>query len=158
MMRAPLALACAVLLAASPAFAGDKPGKGNGHGNGNPGNAERGGGGSGGSSLSVQIQFTDVDRRAVADYYAPQIGAGNCPPGLAKKHNGCQPPGQAKQWQMGRPLPRDVIFYAVPGALLARLPMPPEGQKYVRVASDILLITVGTGLVMGAIEDLGRIQ
>ena len=24
-------------------------------------------------------------------------GAGGCPPGLAKKHNGCLPPGQAKK-------------------------------------------------------------
>ncbi len=24
-------------------------------------------------------------------------GAGGCPPGLAKKHNGCMPPGQAKK-------------------------------------------------------------
>jgi hypothetical protein len=28
-------------------------------------------------------------------YYAP--GIGGCPPGLAKKHNGCMPPGQAKK-------------------------------------------------------------
>ncbi len=158
MMRAPLALACAVFLAASPAFANDKPGKGNGHGSAGPGNVQRSGGGSGGSSVNLMIQFTDSDRRAVADYYGPQIGAGNCPPGLAKKHNGCQPPGQAKKWQMGRPLPRDVVFYAVPNTLAMRLPIPPEGQKYVRVASDILLITVGAGVVMGAIEDLGRIQ
>ena len=28
-------------------------------------------------------------------YYAP--GVGGCPPGLAKKNNGCLPPGQAKK-------------------------------------------------------------
>jgi hypothetical protein len=34
-------------------------------------------------------------------------GVGGCPPGLAKKHNGCMPPGQAKKlyrgqrWQSG---------------------------------------------------------
>jgi hypothetical protein len=34
-------------------------------------------------------------------------GMGGCPPGLAKKHNGCMPPGQAKKlyrgqrWQSG---------------------------------------------------------
>lgn len=25
----------------------------------------------------------------------------NCPPGLAKKHNGCMAPGQAKRWSRG---------------------------------------------------------
>jgi Ni/Co efflux regulator RcnB len=30
----------------------------------------------------------------------------NCPPGLAKKNNGCLPPGQAKsQWNVGQRLP-----------------------------------------------------
>jgi len=154
MSRHLLATACAILLATSPAFAGDKPGNGNPHGNGKPGHAAHGGG----SSLDVRIQFSDTDRRAVADYYRPQVSAGHCPPGLAKKHNGCQPPGQAKKWRMGRSLPRDVTFHSVPNTLLMRLPVPPEGQKYVRVASDILLITAGTGMVMGAIEDLGRIQ
>jgi Ni/Co efflux regulator RcnB len=34
---------------------------------------------------------------------------------------------------------------------------PPAGHKFVRVASDILLIAVGTSLVVDAIEDLGRL-
>jgi hypothetical protein len=28
-------------------------------------------------------------------------GEGGCPPGLAKKHNGCMPPGQAKKYGRG---------------------------------------------------------
>lgn len=33
-------------------------------------------------------------------------GAGGCPPGLAKKHNGCLPPGQAKKlYNVGQRLP-----------------------------------------------------
>lgn len=33
-------------------------------------------------------------------------GAGGCPPGLAKKHNGCMPPGQAKKlYNVGQRLP-----------------------------------------------------
>jgi hypothetical protein len=31
-----------------------------------------------------------------------------------------------------------------------------SAYRYVRVASDILLIAVGTGMVVDAIEDLGR--
>ncbi|MDP3225102.1 MAG: hypothetical protein Q8M96_18355, partial [Rubrivivax sp.] len=75
----------------------------------------------------------------------------------AKKNNGCMPPGQAKKWAMGQPLPRDVVFYPVPNAVLIQLGTPPAGHKYVRVASDILLIAVGTSMVVDAIQDLGRI-
>ena len=33
---------------------------------------------------------------------------------------------------------------------------PPSGYRYVRVASDILLIAIGTGMVVDAMEDLVR--
>jgi Ni/Co efflux regulator RcnB len=108
----------------------------------------------GGSSLSVSIQFGDSQRRTVRDYYAPSVAAGNCPPGLAKKNNGCLPPGQAKQWRRGAPLPGGVVMYPVPRDLEIRLGVPPAGHKYVRVAADILLIAVGTSMVVDAIEDL----
>lgn len=104
----------------------------------------------------VEFRFGDDNRRAVADYYGPMFRAGNCPPGLAKKHNGCQPPGQAKKWARGRPLPAGLEYYELPHELLLRLPPPPENHRYVRVASDILLITIGTSMVMDALEDIGR--
>jgi len=35
-------------------------------------------------------------------------GAGGCPPGLAKKHNGCMPPGQARKlYRSGQRFPRN---------------------------------------------------
>jgi Ni/Co efflux regulator RcnB len=66
------------------------------------------------------------------------------------------PPGQARKWNIGRPLPREVIYYDVPPALLVQFGRPPSGHRYVRVASDILLIALGTGMVLDAIQDLGR--
>jgi Ni/Co efflux regulator RcnB len=102
--------------------------------------------------------FDDHKRVVVREYYQVEYeGKGKCPPGLAKKHNGCMPPGQAKKWQMGRPLPREVVYYPVPPELEVRIGLPPAGYKYVRVASDILMIAVGTGVVADAIQDLGRI-
>lgn len=113
------------------------------------------------SGLSVNVQiggyFNDVQRRSAVEYYEPRFRAGNCPPGLAKKRNGCQPPGQAKKWHRGAPLPHDVIYYPVPDAVSIRLGVPPAGYRYVRVATDILLIAIGTGMVIDAIEDLGRL-
>jgi len=84
------------------------------------------------------------------------IRGDRCPPGLAKTQNGCMPPGQAKKWQLGRPLPRDVIYHAVPQSLVLQIGLPPPGYRYLRVATDILLIAIGTGMVVDAIQDLGR--
>jgi len=99
--------------------------------------------------------FGDRHRTIVHDYYFDQFLSGNCPPGLAKKHNGCMPPGQARKWAIGRPLPRDVIYYDLPPSVLMQLGPPLAGHRYVRVATDILLITMGTGMVVDAIRDLG---
>ena len=141
---------------AGPSFA-DKPswaGKGKG-------NAERDDDrdeGRGKRKAKHGKHFDDSKRLVVREYYQTQFEGGKrCPPGLAKKHNGCMPPGQAKKWQMGRPLPSDVVYYPVPPELEVRIGIPPAGYKYVRVASDILMIAVGTGIVADAIQDLGRL-
>lgn len=109
------------------------------------------------SSPRVSAYFTDRHRESVRQYYGDRFRAGDCPPGLAKKRNGCMPPGQAKKWRIGAPLPRDVVWYDAPGDIVLRLGMPPEGHRFVRVAADILLISVGTGMVVDAIEDLSRL-
>lgn len=109
-----------------------------------------------GLTVTVGGYFGEAQRVAVRDYYGAQLRAGKCPPGLAKKGTGCLPPGQAKKWTVGRPLPRDVIFYSVPPAISVQLGVPPAGHRFVRVAADILLIAIGTGMVIDAIEDLAR--
>jgi Ni/Co efflux regulator RcnB len=100
--------------------------------------------------------FIDQHRIVIRDYYDNRYRTGRCPPGLAKKHNVCVPPGQVKNWQIGRPLPRNVIFYDLPPTVLYGIGPPPPGYRFVRVASDILMIAVGTGMVIDAINDLGR--
>lgn len=142
-----LTIASGSLATALPAWA-DPPGhakkeKGHGH-------KDKGGGD---TNISINFSFSDSDRMVIRDYYGHPPG-GRCPPGLAKKNNGCMPPGQAKKWMMGQPLPRDVVFYDLPSSLSIRLSPPPAGYKYVRVAGDILMIAVGTGMVAAAIQDL----
>lgn len=100
--------------------------------------------------------FTSEHRTIINEYYSTQFSGGKCPPGLAKKNNGCLPPGQAKKWAIGQPLPRDVVYYPVPPAVVTRIGPPPSGYRYVQVAGDILMIAVGTSMVMDAIQDLGR--
>jgi Ni/Co efflux regulator RcnB len=100
--------------------------------------------------------FNDDTRRILGDYYGQQAHAGKCPPGLAKKNNGCLPPGQAKKWAKGRPLPADLRYYDLPRDLLMRLPPPPPRHRYVQVAGDVLMIAVGTSMVVDAVEDILR--
>lgn len=102
----------------------------------------------------AQGGFQEHQRTFIREFYANEFRAGFCPPGLAKKHNGCLPPGQAKRWEMGRPLPRDLVYYDLPDAIIRQIGYPPAGYRYVRIASDILMITIGTGLVVDAIADL----
>jgi len=111
-----------------------------------------------GGSVQISIggYFGERQRAAVYDYYGQPPRQAHCPPGLAKKGNGCMPPGQAKKWAMGRPLPRDIGYRPVDADVRVRLGTPPAGYEFVRVASDILMIAVGTAVVIDAIEDIQR--
>lgn len=108
------------------------------------------------NDISIQVYFGNNDRRIVNEYYAPEFRAGHCPPGLAKKGNGCMPPGQAKKWRKGQPLPQGVAYYELPHDLVYRMPPPPPRHRYVRVGSDILLLSIGSGIVVDAMIDIGR--
>ncbi len=109
-----------------------------------------------GQPLPPSSHFRDHQGTIARDYYHHEFDRGFCPPGLVKKRNGCMPPGQAKKWRIGRPLPRGVIYYDLPPPLVVDFGVPPRGYRYVRIASDILLIAIGTGLVVDAITDLNR--
>ncbi|MCK9276095.1 MAG: hypothetical protein M0P57_13500 [Syntrophales bacterium] len=98
--------------------------------------------------------FTGDHRTYIEGYYSDLYRKGHCPPGLLKRGGRCVPPGHAKRWEIGRPLPRDVIFHDLPPILIERMGPPPAGHRFVRVAEDILLITTGVGMVVDAIDDL----
>ena len=139
-----LALTAALALAIAPAIAKDKDKGNDKHGSPHAGDQGRGG------------HFGDRDRTVIRDYYVDAGRGGHCPPGLAKKNNGCLPPGQAKKWQVGQPLPSALVYEPLPPALVVQLTPPPSGYRYVRVAGDILMISAGTRMVVDAIQDLGR--
>ena len=106
--------------------------------------------------ISIQLYFGNNDRRIVNEYYAPEFRSGHCPPGLAKKGNGCMPPGHAKKWRKGHSLPQGIAYYDLPPDLIYRMPPPPPRHRYVRVGSDILLLSIGSGIVVDAMIDIGR--
>lgn len=110
-----------------------------------------------GAQVELHGYFNERHELAARQYFEERHRAGRCPPGLAKKNNGCMPPGQAKKWAVGKPLPKDVVYYNVPPQLVLKIGHPPAGYRYVRVATDILLIALGTGMVIDAIQDLGNL-
>lgn len=107
-------------------------------------------------AVTIGGYFAEPQRAAARNYYEGRRGGKACPPGLAKKNNGCLPPGQARKWAVGQPLAREVVFHPVPQELVVTLGVPPAGYRYVRVATDILLIAVGTRMVVDGIQDLIR--
>ena len=133
-----------------PSWAGEGKGKGKSEGRNDDREHERD------RDEHGKKHFGDRHHDEIRDYYDREYHAGRCPPGLAKKHNGCMPPGQERKWAVGRPLPRDVEIYELPPPLVVKIGPPPAGTRYVRVASDILVIAVGTSMVVDAIKDLGR--
>lgn len=140
-----------VLAAAGPAFAakpdapgGAKPGK--------PPRAQPAASPAAAAPGASYDYFTDSLRIIIGDYYSRARTSGHCPPGLAKKNNGCLPPGQARKWRRGEYLPRDAEFYDLPAALIAELGRTPEGAKIVQAGAGILLVSTGTGLILDAMD------
>lgn len=107
------------------------------------------------SKQGQHSSYFNHDRQAIIrSYYSEKTKTKHCPPGLAKKNNGCQPPGQIKQWKKGQRLPADLAYYDLPSTLIDRLGRSPEGHKLIRVGSDLLLINIASGVIVDALEDL----
>ena len=117
-----------------------------------PAAALAGGKGKGkGKGKGGKVVFIDNDRQVVRTWWVDTYGR-DCPPGLAKKGNGCLPPGQAKKrYVVGRRLPSAVVVESVPPVLLPRLRPAPVGYQYVVVDGDVLLMATTTRLVADAI-------
>jgi hypothetical protein len=103
--------------------------------------------------LSVAISLADqtILRDYLRSNYQPK-----CPPGLAKKNNGCLPPGIAKKYAMGQPLPPGIAKKRLPGSLLGQL-HPPYGYEYVQVDRDVLLVSAATRHVVDAVTLLSAV-
>ena len=78
-----------------------------------------------------------------------------CPPGLAKKHNGCMAPGQARK--IGQRAPwssnRYVDYRSLPSYYRERYP-DNSGQRYYYVGNRVYTIDPTTQLIRGIINIL----
>lgn len=159
-----IALAITAIFVAGPAFAegnDDDHGKGNGkdkqtekHDKKNQKDAEKAE-----KRERKEIEqgkyFNDQQRTYVREYYTTNYGPGKkCPPGLAKKGNGCMPPGQVRSWVVGQPIPRNVTIYSVPRPVILQLPPAPYGYRYARIGGDIVLVQQQNNLIVDVIQVL----
>ena len=103
----------------------------------------------------VERGFARGLRDEVRVYFVQAHGRGKCPPGLARKNDGCLPPGQAKRrYVVGRPMPPSIELMPLPPALEIRIGPPPAGYRYAIVDGDVVKLVVGTLLVVDAINGL----
>jgi hypothetical protein len=172
-------LATAALgLAATPALAQ----KGKSHGNHGASMAKHGSGhGSmthsrhGRSTLSTRLDanrngildrreagYRDRDRDGRDDRFeyrdGNRYGANDCPPGLAKKNNGCLPPGQAKRlFNQGQRLPRGYNYYTdysrIPRTYRDQYGLTPD-NRYIYRDNSIYVVDPRTSVVERIIGSL----
>lgn len=143
----------ASLLLAGPAFAKDK---GDDHDNGgdkhsqkNEKKAEK----RERKEIQQGAYFNDQQRTFAREYYTTTYTKGKrCPPGLAKKNNACLPPGQARVWVVGQPVPSNVTIYSVAPPVIRILPPAPYGYRYARIGGDIVLVQQQNNIIVDIIQ------
>ncbi len=99
--------------------------------------------------------FNDQQRTFARQYYTTTYKDGKrCPPGLAKKNNGCLPPGQVRNWTVGQPVPTNVTVYSVAQPVIRMLPPAPVGYRYARLGNDIVLVQQQNNIIVDIIQGL----
>ena len=99
--------------------------------------------------------FNDQQRTLVRQYYTTTYSnSKRCPPGLAKKNNGCLPPGQVQDLIVGQPVPRNVTVYQVAQPVIRKLPPAPVGYRYERIGGDIVLVQQENNIIVDVIKGL----
>lgn len=101
-------------------------------------------------------KFNAHQREMVQGYFSTEYRRNRCPPGLAKKNNGCNPPGLVQQWQIGQPLNSNITTYDLTRRLTRQLGEAPSGYGYTRVDNNILMLELGTQLVVDVINGFNR--
>ena len=99
--------------------------------------------------------FNDQQRTFARQYYTTTYSNGKrCPPGLAKKNNGCLPPGQVRNLAVGQPVPTNVTVYSVAQPVIRMLPPAPVGYRYARIGGDIVLVQQQNNIIVDIIQGL----
>ncbi len=102
--------------------------------------------------------FRDRDRDGRDDRFENRFGANACPPGLAKKQNGCLPPGQAKRmFREGQRVPNGYNYYTdysnIPVQYRNQYNLDPN-SRYIYRNGQIYIVDPRTSLVQRIIGSL----
>lgn len=136
---------------------------GKGHGKSHSGEAAEGtrgehntkDGAKGDTASLVGLLIGETQRATIRTYLHDDF-ARHCPPGLAKKRNGCLPPGQAKKYRIGGMLP--AAHFPIPHELVTLLGPPPAGAYYAMVDKDVLLVSEASKKILDAVTLLSAVQ
>ena len=157
-MRKMILLAAAAAMAAGmPALA--KPGKGGSHG----AHAGKAVHAKGKAKVRTSHRVTALDRNGngILDsrerrVRASRYGVNDCPPGLARKNNGCLPPGQARKlFAQGQRIPVGYNFFSdyndIPVAYRSRVPFD-DDLRYIYRDNTVYVVDPATRLVTSVID------
>ena len=154
-----VALAIASMFVAAPSFAKDKDDDGQGKGNKqsqkHEAKAEKQAAKQERKEIKAGAYFNEQHRARVREYYAKEYGDGRkCPPGLAKKHNGCMPPGQA-QWDVGQHAAHGHSgVHRAPARAGLSAGRPRTATATHVIGNDIVLVQIQSNLIVDIIVDL----
>lgn len=156
-----LLLGCSALLSL-PALSDPPPGKGNASQSGQPGsqgqNQGKSQGKGQGQGQGKGTQDVDSSTSITAGLVTAGItiaAARDLAVGAGLTGYTALPPGIAKNLGRGKPLPPGIAKKAVPGAMLARLPVHP-GYEWQQVGTDLVLLAVGTAIVADVLTGVFR--
>ena len=111
------------------------------------------------ASLALGIAGTAASRPGGGHGHGNGYGNGGCPPGLAKKENGCMPPGQARKLGNGEPWVEgygNVYSYRrIPYDLRRRYRLSPR-YRYYYEGGTIYVVDPRTMLIAQVISALLR--
>ncbi len=102
--------------------------------------------------------YRDRDRDGRDDRFENRYGANRCPPGLAKKNNGCLPPGQASRlFRQGQRVPNGYNYYTdysnIPVQYRNQYNLDPN-SRYIYRNGQIYVVDPRTSLVQRIIGSL----
>lgn len=102
------------------------------------------------------VRLVEHDRVVLREYIGHHRDKW-CPPGLAKKHNGCMPPGHLR-YEVGARIPETVHYDILPRDVLHTLtPLPPD-EMYVRTGTDVYVMSKTDRTILDAVTLLNDLR
>lgn len=109
------------------------------------------------AEIGVAVVFSDGELATIRAYYANSGTRTANSAGMSMGMGGglsALPPGIAKHYELGKPLPPGIAKQVLPAALRSLLPPAPTGHERIVVAGKILLVAIATQVIVDVISDI----